>query len=285
MPTRPSATTRAPVRAITDGAQTRRRDTLVTEEPLEVRLQIGGVTTPVAVTMRTPGEDFALAAGLLYSEGIVRHREEIARIDYCTDVEEQLFNVVTVTADPVDPPDLGRLERRGTMSSACGVCGKTSLDAVRTLGAPPITSTTAVTVELLYELPDRLRAAQATFEATGGLHAAGLFTPTGELVLAAEDVGRHNAVDKVIGRCLLDGWLPLSDHVLVVSGRAGFEIAQKAVMAGIPVLASVSAPSSLAVQLADQFGLTLVGFLRGRRCNVYTGPDRILVPAADHAGG
>jgi FdhD protein len=270
---------------LADGDDILRRDTLVTEEPLEVRLQLGGDLTPVAVTMRTPGDDFALAAGLLYGEGIVRDRAEVTRIDYCTDVDEQLYNVVTVTADPAEPPELGRLERRGTMSSACGVCGKTSLDAVKLLGVPPITSTMSVDVELLYELPDRLRVAQATFERTGGLHAAGLFRADGELLLAAEDVGRHNAVDKVIGHALLDGLLPLSEHILMVSGRVGFEIAQKAVVAGIPVLAAVSAPSSLAVELGAEFGLTTVGFLRGRRCNVYSGADRIQVMVAGAAGG
>jgi len=278
MPVRPAATSRARVRVIADAAETIRRDSLVTEEPLEVRLELGGGTTPVAVTMRTPGEDFVLAAGPLFSEGIVHDRAEITRIDYCTDVEEQLYNVVTVTANPAETPDLGRLERRGTMSSACGVCGKTTLEAIALRGVPPITSGAAVDVELLYDLPDRLRAAQATFATTGGLHAAGLFTMDGELMSVAEDVGRHNAVDKVIGRALLDGLLPLSEYVLVVSGRAGFEIAQKAAVAGIPVLAAVSAPSSLAVELAEEFGMTLVGFLRGRRCNVYSAPDRIRLP-------
>jgi FdhD protein len=276
MSVRPAATTRARVRALNDGAEVVRRDTLVTEEPLEVRLDLGGGATPVAVTMRTPGEDLALAAGLLVSEGIVREPAEIHRIDYCTDVDEQRYNVVTVTANPVNPPDLGRMERRGTMSSACGVCGKTSLDSISLLGVPPLKPGPMVDIELLYELPDRLRAAQETFAATGGLHAAGLFTTDGELVGAAEDVGRHNAVDKVVGQALLQDRLPLSGHILMVSGRAGFEIAQKAVIAGIPVLAAVSAPSSLAVDVATEFGLTLVGFLRGRRCNIYSGADRLV---------
>lgn len=276
MSVRPAAITRARVRALNDGAEVVRRDTLVTEEPLEVRLDLGGGATPVAVTMRTPGDDFALAAGLLVGEGIVREAAEIGRIDYCTDVDEQRYNVVTVTANLAQPPDLGRLERRGTMSSACGVCGKTSLESISLLGVPPLKPGPTVRRDVLYELPDRLRAAQDTFAATGGLHAAGLFTADGELAGAAEDVGRHNAVDKVIGRALLDGRLPLSEHILMVSGRAGFEIAQKAVAAGIPVLAAVSAPSSLAVDVATEFGLTLVGFLRGRRCNIYSGADRIV---------
>ncbi len=283
MPVRPAATSRARVQVIADGSSALRRDTLVTEEPLEIRLDIGDGAIPVAVTMRTPGEDFALAAGLLYSEGIIRDPAEIGQIDYCKDVEEQLYNVVTVTARPRQEPDLGRLERRGTMSSACGVCGKTSLDAISVLGVPTIGAGLEIDVQLLYELPDRLRAAQATFESTGGLHAAGLFDTDGELLLIAEDVGRHNAVDKVVGQAFLTGRLP--GGILVVSGRAGFEIAQKAVVAGIPVLAAVSAPSSLAVELAEQFGMTLVGFLRGRRCNVYSRPERIRLPAMEDARG
>lgn len=260
---------------LNDGVALVRRDTLVTEEPLEVRLDLGAGPTPVAVTMRTPGEDFALAAGLLVGEGIIREPAEIDTIDYCTDVDEQRYNVVTVTASPANPPDLGRLERRGTMSSACGVCGKTSLESITLLGVPPLKPGPTLDVDVLYELPGRLRAAQETFAATGGLHAAGLFTTDGELVGVAEDVGRHNAVDKVIGAALLAGRLPLSEHVLMVSGRAGFEIAQKAVVAGVPVLAAVSAPSSLAVDVAAEFGLTLVGFVRERRCNVYSGAERV----------
>jgi FdhD protein len=276
MPSRPTSTTRARVQVLEDGQTVVRRDTLTTEEPLEVRLDAGGVVTPVAVTMRTPGDDFALAAGLLHSEGILGGRDELRQIDYCTDVtaQEQAYNVVTVgIRGPV--PDLSGMERRGTMSSACGVCGKTSLEALKVRGVPPAAEGPRIDAEMLYSLPDKLRAAQATFSATGGLHAAGLFTAAGEPLLVREDVGRHNAVDKVVGQELLDDRLPLRDRVLVVSGRAGFEVVQKALVAGIAVLCAVSAPSSLAVALAEEFGMTLVGFLRGRRCNVYAGADRL----------
>jgi FdhD protein len=276
MPSRPASTTRARVQVLEDGRTVVRRDTVTTEEPLEVRLDAGGIVTPVAVTMRTPGDDFALAAGLLHSEGILGGRDELRQIDYCTDItaQEQAYNVVTVgIRGPV--PDLSGMERRGTMSSACGVCGKTSLEALKVRGVPPPAEGPRIDAEMLYSLPDKLRAAQATFAATGGLHAAGLFTAAGEPLLVREDVGRHNAVDKVVGQELLDDRLPLRDRVLVVSGRAGFEVVQKALVAGIAVLCAVSAPSSLAVALAEEFGMTLVGFLRGRRCNVYAGADRL----------
>ncbi|HEY2174110.1 MAG TPA: formate dehydrogenase accessory sulfurtransferase FdhD [Mycobacteriales bacterium] len=276
MPSRPASTTRARVQVLEDGRTVVRRDTVTTEEPLEVRLDAGGIVTPVAVTMRTPGDDFALAAGLLHSEGILGGRDELRQIDYCTDItaQEQAYNVVTVgIRGPV--PDLSGMERRGTMSSACGVCGKTSLEALKVRGVPPPAEGPRIDAEMLYSLPDKLRAAQATFAATGGLHAAGLFTAAGEPLLVREDVGRHNAVDKVVGQELLDDRLPLRDQVLVVSGRAGFEVVQKALVAGIAVLCAVSAPSSLAVALAEEFGMTLVGFLRGRRCNVYAGADRL----------
>jgi FdhD protein len=265
------------VQVIEDGRTAVRRDTLTTEEPLEVRLDAAGVVVPVAVTMRTPGDDFALAAGLLQSEGILHGRAGLRRIDYCTDVtaQEQAYNVVTVSLHAGQLPELSGMERRGTMSSACGVCGKTSLDALKVRGVPPPAAGPRIDPELLYTLPDKLRAAQSTFAATGGLHAAGLFTAAGEPLLVKEDVGRHNAVDKVVGQALLDDLLPLHERVLVVSGRAGFEVVQKALVAGIGVLAAVSAPSSLAVDLAEEFGMTLVGFLRGRRCNVYAGADRL----------
>lgn len=275
MAARPAATTRARTRELADGAVRVRRDSLVTEEPLEVRVAGGPDVTPVAVTMRTPGDDFALAAGLLYGEGVIAGRDDVAQIAYCR-VAEQLYNVVTVELADGVAPDLGRLERHGTMTSACGVCGKTSLDAVRVRGVSPPTCGLRVSVDLLYELPGRLRAAQRAFDVTGGLHAAALFAGDGTLIDVREDVGRHNAVDKVVGRALLDGRLPLSDHVLLVSGRAGFEIAQKAVVAGVPIVCAVSAPSSLAVDLAREFGMTLVGFLRGRRCIVYAGEHRVV---------
>ncbi|MGW3623495.1 formate dehydrogenase accessory sulfurtransferase FdhD [Streptomyces sp. NPDC000880] len=261
---------------IRDGAVSTRPDTLVAEEPLEIRLN----GKPLAITMRTPGDDFALAAGFLVSEGVIGAATEVRNIVYCagaTDDGSNTYNVVDVQLAPGVPiPDI-TLERNVYTTSSCGLCGKASLDAVRTTTRFPIADTPPVRVEpaLLAGLPDRLRAAQRVFDRTGGLHAAALFSPEGELLDIREDVGRHNAVDKLVGRALQDGRLPLSRVILLVSGRASFELAQKAVMAGIPVLAAVSAPSSLAVDLAAETGLTLVGFLRGANMNVYAGDERI----------
>jgi FdhD protein len=257
--------------------EVRRRDSLVTEEPLEIRVSAGGVSQTVAVTMRTPGHDFELAAGFLHAEGLVAGVPR--QVSYCADVDrpDQRFNVVTVETD--GPAPVGPV-RSGIVSSACGVCGSTSLEALHDRGLAPVGPGPVVPVRVLYGLPDALRERQGVFTATGGLHAAGLFTPDGELVAAREDVGRHNAVDKLVGWALLGGRLPLAGTVLMVSGRCGYEIVQKAVAAGIGVVASVSAPSSLAVAVAEEFGVTLVGFLRGERCNVYAGRDRITLPAA-----
>jgi FdhD protein len=283
---RPGSTTRARVHVVEDAARTVRRDDLATEEPLEIRIADGdgGPARTVAVTMRTPGADFELAAGFLYSEGVVGGSTDIARLGYCTDPamdRDQRYNVVTATlATGRDAPDLGGLQRHFFASSACGVCGKAGLDGLRRRGVTSVPAGPSVPVDILYRLPDALTGAQSIFARTGGLHAAGLFTRTGLSVAVREDVGRHNAVDKLIGWALLDGRLPLHDLVLMVSGRAGFEIVQKAAAAGIPLLCAVSAPSSLAVAVAEEFGLTLVGFLRGRRCNVYTSPDRVAIPVA-----
>jgi FdhD protein len=269
-------TERRRVLRIRDGAVGARPDTLVAEEPLEIRL--GG--RPLAITMRTPGDDFALAAGFLVSEGVLGRAEELESIVYCAGATadgRNTYNVVDVRLAPgVKLPDI-TLERNVYTTSSCGLCGKASLDAVRTTARWPIADTPPVRVSpaLLASLPDRLRAAQRVFDRTGGLHAAGLFSPEGELLDLREDVGRHNAVDKLVGRALQSGALPLSGAVLLVSGRASFELAQKAVMAGIPVLAAVSAPSSLAVDLAAETGLTLVGFLRGASMNVYAGEHRL----------
>ena len=258
--------------------EVRRRDSLVTEEPLEVRVAAGGGSGRVAVTMRTPGHDFELAAGFLHGEGLLP-AGALRQVSYCADVErpDQLYNVVTVELDAPAPPEPARV---GLVSSACGVCGTASLDALRERGLRPVATGSRVPVETLYGLPDTLRSAQGLFSDTGGLHAAGLFAPDGTLLAAREDVGRHNAVDKLVGWAVLTDRLPLSGTALLVSGRAGYEIVQKAVAAGIPVVASVSAPSSLAVSVAEDFGVTLVGFLRGRRCNVYAGRDRIAAGAA-----
>ncbi|MFI1962981.1 formate dehydrogenase accessory sulfurtransferase FdhD [Streptomyces pathocidini] len=258
-----------------------RPDTLVAEEPLEIRL--GG--RPLAITMRTPGDDFALAAGFLVSEGVLGSAEELANIVYCAGATAEgvnTYNVVDVQLAPGVPvPDI-TLERNVYTTSSCGLCGKASLEAVRTTARWPIADTPPVRVApaLLSALPGRLRAAQRVFDRTGGLHAAGLFSAEGELLDLREDVGRHNAVDKLIGRALRSGSLPLSRTILLVSGRASFELAQKAVMAGIPVLAAVSAPSSLAVDLAAESGLTLVGFLRGDSMNVYAGEQRVVLRTA-----
>ncbi|MFF3541859.1 formate dehydrogenase accessory sulfurtransferase FdhD [Streptomyces platensis] len=292
-------TERRRVIRIRDGAVSTRPDTLVAEEPLEIR--VGG--KPLAITMRTPGDDFALAAGFLVSEGVLASAGELANIVYCAGATDggtagpddagsgggsNSYNVVDVRlADGVPVPDIS-LERHVYTTSSCGLCGKASLDAVRTTArwALDTSDDTPVRIdpETLSALPDRLRAAQRVFERTGGLHAAALFTADGELLDIREDVGRHNAVDKIVGRALQQGRLPLSSAVLMVSGRASFELAQKAVMAGIPVLAAVSAPSSLAVDLAVETGLTLVGFLRGSSMNVYAGEHRITLDAAATTG-
>lgn len=292
-------TERRRVIRIRDGAVSTRADTLVAEEPMEIRL--GG--KPLAITMRTPGDDFALAAGFLVSEGVLAGADELANIVYCAGATSggtsrpseaeggggsNTYNVVDVRlADGVPVPDI-TLERNVYTTSSCGLCGKASLDAVRTTARWPLDTSpdTPVRIEpaTLSALPDRLRAAQRVFERTGGLHAAALFTTDGELLDIREDVGRHNAVDKIVGRALQQGLLPLSTAVLMVSGRASFELAQKAVMAGIPVLAAVSAPSSLAVDLAQETGLTLVGFLRGSSMNVYAGEHRLALRAAAATG-
>ncbi|NUT29107.1 MAG: formate dehydrogenase accessory sulfurtransferase FdhD [Streptomyces sp.] len=269
-------TERRRVLRIRDGRVNTRSDTLVAEEPLEIRLN----GRPLAITMRTPGDDFALAAGFLVSEGVVGRADEVSNIVYCAGATADgtnTYNVVDVRLAPGVPlPDI-TLERNVYTTSSCGLCGKASLDAVRTTARWPVADTppVRVTPDLLAALPDQLREAQRVFDRTGGLHAAGLFSPDGELLDLREDVGRHNAVDKLIGRAFRSGRLPLSRDILLVSGRASFELAQKAVMAGIPVLAAVSAPSSLAVDLAAEAGLTLVGFLRGGSMNVYAGDHRL----------
>jgi FdhD protein len=256
-------------------AEVERPDTLVVEEPLEIR--VGGKA--LAVTMRTPGSDMELAAGFLVSEGVISEADHVLAQRYCagaTDEGLNTYNVLDVSlAAGVAPPDPS-VERAFYTTSSCGLCGKASLDAVRTTARWSVAEDdVVVTAELLAQLPDRLREAQKVFDRTGGLHAAALFGAGGELLVLREDVGRHNAVDKVVGWALQAGRLPLRQTVLLVSGRASFELAQKAWMAGIPVLAAVSAPSSLAVDLAEEAGMTLVGFLRGPTMNVYSRADRI----------
>jgi FdhD protein len=271
-------TSRTPVLRIRGAQHSTRPDTVAAEEPLEIRLD----GTPLAVTMRTPGHDFDLVHGFLATEGVIAGPADIAGLRYCDSVDAEgrnTYNVVDVDlAAGVEAPDTA-LDRNFYTSSSCGVCGKASIDAIRTKTPFAVAAdATRLPLDVLLALPERLRAAQEVFDKTGGLHAAGLFTADAELVALREDVGRHNAVDKVVGDAVRAGRLPLAGHVLMVSGRASFELTQKAAMAGIPVLAAVSAPSSLAVELARETGTTLVGFLRGDGCNVYTHTERILLP-------
>ena len=280
------ATGRRPIMRITDaGTATAPAavrcapDSLAVEEPLEIRVGPAGTTrrAPLAVTMRTPGDDLDLALGFLFTEGVIRTAGDVYTAQLCTgDGTPNTYNVVDVVLSPGVPPPQTDPSRNFYTTSSCGVCGKASIDAVRTRSAFDLSADpTVVGVDVLAVLPDRLRAAQRAFATTGGLHAAGLFTADGELVCLREDVGRHNAVDKVVGWAVRTERLPLAGHVLLVSGRASFELTQKAWMAGVPVLAAVSAPSTLAVDLASEAHLGLVGFLRGTTMNVYATADRI----------
>ena len=265
-----------------DGEQAReRRDELATEEPMEIRVHgPGQEPAPVAVTMRTPGNDFELAVGLCLTEGIIGSQADVDTIAYCLAPDashpdgrpEQQFNIVTVRLRRPVAADVRA--RRYLATSACGVCGKAALDEVEVRCAP-VGAGPRVPASVVRQLPERLAARQRVFDRTGGLHAAARFTAAGELVELREDVGRHNALDKLIGHALLDGVLPLGDTVLLVSGRLSFELVQKAAIAGIPVLCAVSAPSSLAVEAAERFGQTVVGFVRDERFNVYTHRERI----------
>ena len=260
--------------AVGDGARNERPDTLATEEPMEIRVHgSGGPARSVAVTMRTPGADFELAVGFLFTEGLITSGE-VRRVAYCEDLddEEQRYNVVTVTLDRAFDHD--RLHRNFFATSSCGVCGKAALEDVE-VRCDPVGEGPVVPAEVLVSLPERLRAGQRVFDRTGGIHAAGLFTPAGRPMALREDVGRHNAVDKVIGEQVLAGRVPLAGHLLQVSGRVSFEIVQKAAVAGIPLVSAVSAPSSLAVEAGERLGVTIVGFVRDGRCNVYTRPDRV----------
>jgi FdhD protein len=272
--------TKARVRVVEYGRMRVRPDSLATEEPMEIRLLSGGARQTVAVTMRTPGADFELAAGFLYGEGLVKTPEDIAKISYCVDSDldtEQQYNIVNVELRAGREYDLRPLERHFYTSSACGVCGKASLEQLELRGCPIVPPGPEVSAQTVYSLPGKLREAQGLFDATGGLHAAALFDAKGELLTLREDVGRHNATDKLVGWALLEGRLPLADHVVLVSGRSSFEILQKCLTAGVPIVCAISAPSSLAVDVARQFGITLVGFLRGGKFNVYAGFERVRI--------
>ena len=254
-----------------NGKLVRREDYLAAEEPLEIRIG----NEPLSVTMRTPGHDLELAAGFLFTEGLVHRRDEILSLGPPSgDAQGNRENTVLAELAPDSTPDTEKLRRHFFVASSCGICGKASIEAIRANALRVPNPDFRVDAELLVQLPESLRASQAVFGRTGGLHAAALFDEGGELLVVREDIGRHNAVDKVIGWALLENRVPISEAILLVSGRGGFEIVQKAIVAGIPVVASVSAPSSLAVQLAREMGLTLVGFLRGRRFVIYSGAER-----------
>lgn len=276
---RRTSKTRIRLWRVEEGRVTSSRDVLATEEPLEIRVISEGERRTVAVTMRTPGADFELAAGFLFAEGIVSSREDIEKMSYCLSSEvgaEQQYNIVNVTLRPGLTYDPSSLERHFYTTSACGVCGKASLEQLEVRGCRVLPPGLRVSREVICSLPGKLRSSQGLFEETGGLHAAALFDADGNLLALREDVGRHNATDKLVGWALLEGRIPLAEGILMVSGRSSFEIMQKALAAGTPIVCAVSAPSSLAVDVAREFDMTLVGFLREGRFNVYSGFERIL---------
>lgn len=285
----PSRVAHHTIYRVSDQGVEARPDLLAVEEPLEIRLGYGPAADrqqkSLSVTMRTPGHDEELGLGFLWTEGIIQRREEVRSVQHCTDLgrDEQRGNVLRIELQPEVELDWSKLERHFYTTSSCGVCGKASIDAVRSTGCPVLPRTDMhIDPAVIHRLPDTLREAQAIFDHTGGLHAAGLFDANGELRLMREDVGRHNAMDKLIGAALQRSWLPLHQHMVLLSGRASFELVQKALMAGVPLLAAVGAPSSLAVDLAQDFGLTLLGFVRGGRFNVYAGAERLRIPDLSH---
>ena len=252
-----------------DGEIKRTQDYLAVEEPLEIRIG----DTPISVTMRTPGHDAELAAGFLFTEGIITSPRELRKVGNVQSAAAG--NTISAKLDTDQDTPVEQLQRNFFAASSCGICGKATIDAVRVRGIKPPNRDFKTSADFLCSLPDKLRESQAVFGRTGGLHAAAAFSASGELLALREDIGRHNAVDKVVGWALLNDRIPLSECVLMVSGRGGFEIVQKALVAGIPIVASVSAPSSLAVQMARELGMTLIGFLRGRRFVIYSGDNRI----------
>jgi FdhD protein len=259
-------------------------DALAIEEPLEIRLEFGPAENRsvqnISVTMRTPGNDAELALGFLFTEVIIKKQEDIAQIEHCfIACAENKENVIQVSISKDAIPHLQNTERNFYTTSSCGVCGKGSINAIRTVGTYiDNQDNNSIDAAILHQLPEILSQHQKVFADTGGLHASALFTQTGDLLLVREDVGRHNALDKLIGAALNNNWLPLTNNILLLSGRASFELVQKAVMAGITIIAAVGAPSSLAVQLAEEFNITLIGFLRNNRFNIYTAAHRIVLP-------
>ena len=271
-------THKLPIWTYESGTRSRRRDVLGVEEPLELRVLAGGERRTLGVTMRTPGADFELAAGFALSEGIVTELDQIEGLSYCVDrrlCEEQNFNIVNIWLRAAKLPDLDTVERRFSAGSACGICGTASLDALERRAYTSLPPGPQLSPELLCKLPEQLRQAQGIFDVTGGLHAAALFDLNGQLLALREDIGRHNALDKVLGWALLQSKLPLHNAIVLLSGRASYELLQKSLVAGVPVVCAISAPSSLAVAMARRFGITLVGFLRGERFNVYAGDERL----------
>jgi len=260
---------------VEDNHITRKKDVLATEEPLEILLRAGDEQKTFAITMRTPGNDYDLAAGFLYSEGVIHSKDDFTNMTYCVDDKQQEYNSLRVQLTVASMPHLHQFDRHVFTNSACGVCGTTMLDDLSERNIPAIPAGPVVDSSLITSLPDKLRASQNLFDSTGGLHAAALFDLDGNLLAVREDVGRHNALDKLIGWGLLNDQLPFHNKILLVSGRASYEILQKSYVAGVPIFCAVSAPSSLAVDVAERFGITLIGFLRGTRFNVYTGIERI----------
>lgn len=273
---RPAAAQKIMVRRVLrEGPPRPRSEVLATEEPFEIRLNAGGQEFKATITMRTPGNDFELAVGFLYAESVLSGKADLSAVRYCQPQKEQQYNVVTV--DLRGPmPDTATLDRNFYSNSGCGVCGKASLDQLAITGVPPLGEGPKAASELILSLPERLQKGQRLFAKTGGVHAAGLFDAGGNLLCVREDVGRHNALDKLVGWALLADRLPLTDHLILVSGRSSFELVQKALRAGVGMLCAVSAPSTLAVDLAARFGMTLVGFLRDDSFNVYAGEGRVL---------
>jgi FdhD protein len=281
-----NAVLQIPVTCVTDGASEELNDAIAIEEPLEIRLEHGPAAERrmqnISVTMRTPGSDAELAAGFLFTEGIIKNASDIQQVAHCfIACAENRENVIQVSLAENVTPHLQNTERNFYTTSSCGVCGKGSIDAIRTVSSygNDLPDNNIINTEVLTVLPGILKKHQKVFADTGGLHASALFTVEGELLLLREDVGRHNALDKLIGAAVNQNLLPLNKSVLLLSGRASFELVQKAAMAGINIIAAVGAPSSLAVQLAWEFNITLVGFLRGQRFNIYTAPQRILIPS------